>query len=201
MSAPSTRRRRRGQDDTPDTNHGAIPVTLTSREFIGKLLSEYRENTKAAHVAEEEANRAFKDAARFEQQVAQLGAKEQAALAKVQQAQAEFKQVQAERQEAGTFAEQARKYGATQAENQKDFTGQAADARKVLDQFNIAIPEDADQDEPSHPAPLPSPAPVTSPFPVQPVDPTADDPRMDGPARRFNEAHDVQDREESEGER
>ena len=194
MTRPDTRRRRRGHNDTPAVNEGAPSVTLQSPEFIEKLLREYRENTKAANVAQDEAKRAFADASRREQQVGELGAKEQAALAKVQQAQAELQQVQAERQEAAGFAEKARTYGTSQMANHEGFAGQAADARTVLESFQIPIPEDAE--------PVGQPTHQVSAEKVDPAGPTsvdlADDPRMEGPLRRWTQAHDEHDAETGE---
>jgi hypothetical protein len=183
-------------------------VTLQSREFIEKLLREYVENTKAANGAQEEAKRAFGDAARFEQQAKDLDAKEQVNLAQIQQAKAELQQVQArlqqaeagrqqvlaELQEANVFAEQARAYGTAQKANQEGFTGQATDARTVLERFDIAVPDDMEQ---TAQAPMPAPSNGVDPAGPTSVD-LADDPRMNGPLSRFNEAHD-EDAAESAG--
>lgn len=141
MSSTGTRRRKRGQHETPDAKDGASPVTLQSREFIEKLLREYVDNTNRAQAAKDAATKAFEDAAGFEQQVANLSTREQAALAKIQQAQAELKQVQTERQETSGYAEKAREYGTNQMASCDSFAGQAADARTVLESFNIAIPD------------------------------------------------------------
>jgi chromosome segregation ATPase len=206
MTRPDTRRQKRGQADILAASQGATLVTLQSREFIEKLVREFHENNRQAQAAQHEAQRAFADAARFEQQAKDLDAKEQLNLAQIQQAQAELRQVQAklqqaeagrqqvlaELQEANTFADNARIYGALQMATHERFAGQATDARTVLDSFKITIPEET---EPAGPA---LPAPPTSPMPVVPVDPTADDPRMDGPVQRFNEAHD-EDEAESAG--
>lgn len=142
MSSPITRRRKRGHHEPPNANDGASPVTLQSREFIEKLVREYCENDRSAKAAKDEADRAFTDASRYEQTVAELGAKEQAAVARVQQAQAELQKIQAERQEASATAERAREYGATQTANRDRFAGQATDAKTVLESFDIPVPED-----------------------------------------------------------
>lgn len=141
MSTPTVRRRVRGKHNTPDATPGATTVTLQSREFIEKLLREYVDNTNRARSAKDAADKAFKDAAGFEQQVADLATREQAALAKIQQAQAELQQVQTERQETSGYAEKAREYGTSQMVSHDSFAGQATDARTVLESFQIAIPD------------------------------------------------------------
>lgn len=187
MNRTDTRRHRRGRSETPDTA-GADTVTLQSREFIEKLLREYLDNTKHANLAKDEAQRAFKDAARFEQQATDLSAKEQAVIARIQQAQAELQQLQADRKEAATFAEQARSYGNTQMGKRDGFTGQATDARTVLESFQIPIPDDTDTKEQ---AALPA-GEGSDPTDPTRVDLSDDDP-LTGPLSRFNEAHDEQD--------
>jgi hypothetical protein len=178
MSVPSTRRRRRGNHDTSDASHGATTVTLNSREFIEKLLREYVDNTNRATTAKDAADKAFKDAARFEQQVADLATKEQAALAKIQQAQTELQQVQTERQETSGYAEKAREYGTSQMVSHDSFAGQAADARTVLESFQIAIP-----DQPGKPELAAAQAGVDPAGPTR-VDMADDDP-LTGPATTF----------------
>jgi hypothetical protein len=167
-------------------------VTLQSREFIEKLLREYADNTGRAQSAKAAGTKAFEDAAGFEQQAANLSTREQAALAKIQQAQAELQQVQTERQEASGYAEKAREYGTSQMASHDSFAGQAADARTVLESFNIAIP---DQSGNAEFAAVPSAVKSIDPAGPTRVD-LSDDPRMNGPMDRFNDAHNEEDQQD-----
>lgn len=181
MTRPDLKRRRRNEPE-PEPN-----VTLDSPEFIAKLVTEYRENTKHALATHAESQRAYTDAARFDQQAADFAAQEQAAIAKIQQAQAELERVRAQRAEVAGYAEKAREYGTAQLEQHESHSKQALAARTVMERFDIPVPEDVEP-----PAQVPQ---ITAMLAMP--DPTPD-PRLDGPMERFNEAHDEHQAETGE---
>jgi hypothetical protein len=193
MSSTGTRRRKRGQHEPPNANDGAVPVTLQSREFIEKLVREYCENDRQAQTAQNEAKRAFADVGRFEQQAKDLETREQANLAQIRQAQAELQQAQAklqqaeaerqqvfgELQEVHGFADKARTYGASQTATHERFAGQAADAKTVLESFDIPVPEDTAPAEQTGAPSTGALVTATDGFKVDPDDP------LTGPATPF----------------
>jgi seryl-tRNA synthetase len=176
-----TRHRRRSRE--ANTHNGAT-VTLKNPEFIKKLRNEYIANATQARSAEAAAKRGFTDAAGFDQQVNDLGVKEQAILARIRSAQAELEQVQRNRQEQAKLAEQARDYGADQAASSEKFTEAADDVRAVLERFEIDVPDVPDKDAPQQNGNAGALATV-----VDPTQPTPEEKaRLDGAMSRIDGA-------------
>lgn len=103
-----------------------------------------------------------------------------------------------EQQKEATLAE-AQRY----AEQAKGFEDRAADKRTA-----IAVLQQAMNGNGNDQTPPTTPPPGTTPMPVVPVDPAGptrvdltDDPRMNGPMGRFNEAHDELPADQRDGEK